>query len=450
MVHSNFPGVGTGYGQQCEYLIHVLTTLGYKVVISAFWGLQGQSTNWNGHLVLPAGQDPYGSDVIVSHARHVKADLVITLMDVWPLNADQIRSLRADHGITVAHWMPVDCDPLSQMDENHLKHTGAIPIAMSRFGQAKLAEAGLNPLYVPHAIRTRDVFTPARRDEAREALGLKDRFVIGMNAANKDALRKGFPEQMLAFARFRQRHPEALLMLHSAVMAPGALDLQAIARRLGIMDAVAWADQYAYLTGMLRPEAVAAGMSGADLGTHCSYGEGFGLAAIEFQAGGTPIVTTDATAMTELAGPGWLVPGEPFWNSAHAAFWTRPSIAAIEAAYEAAWQAREDGKMPALREQSRAFAEQYDADRVLTEHWKPALDAIMERANAGMSPGVLPAPGTGRLASDDERDAVTAAVAGLYDDGVITAAEFAARASKAMAARVPADLAGLTDLPVAA
>ena len=123
-----------------------MASLGHEVFISAFWGLTGASTEWNGHLVLPGGQDPYGSDIIVSHARYVKADLVITLMDVWPLDAGQIRSLRVDHGIPVAHWMPVDCDPLGAMDERHLKTTGAIPMAMSRFGQRMLAEAGLDAL----------------------------------------------------------------------------------------------------------------------------------------------------------------------------------------------------------------------------------------------------------------------------------------------------------------
>ena len=144
-----------------------LASLGHEVFISAFWGLTGASTEWNGHLVLPGGQDPYGSDIIVSHARYVKADLVITLMDVWPLDAGQIRSLRVDHGIPVAHWMPVDCDPLGAMDERHLKTTGAIPIAMSRFGQRMLAEAGLDALFVPHGIDTK-VFTPGQAGRGPE------------------------------------------------------------------------------------------------------------------------------------------------------------------------------------------------------------------------------------------------------------------------------------------
>ena len=231
-VHSNAPLAATGYGQQSAIFVPRLACLGHEVFISAFWGLTGASTEWNGHLILPGGQDPYGSDIIVSHARYVKADLVITLMDVWPLDAGQIRSLRVDHGIPVAHWMPVDCDPLGAMDERHLKTTGAIPIAMSRFGQRMLAEAGLDALYVPHGIDTK-VFTPGGRDDARKTLGVDSRFVVAMNAANKDAVRKAFPEQMLAFAAFRRRHPEAILMLHSLAAAPGALDLQAIANRAG-------------------------------------------------------------------------------------------------------------------------------------------------------------------------------------------------------------------------
>ena len=42
-------------------------------------------------------------------------------------------------------------------------------------------------------------------------------------------------------------------------------------------------------------------------------------------------------------------------------------------AWEQAYQARQAGEMPALREKARAFALSYHADRVLAEHWVPAL-----------------------------------------------------------------------------
>lgn len=384
-------------------------------------------------------------------------------MDVWPLNADQVRAIRSQ-GIAVAHWMPVDCDRprdmnvvpgVSIMDENHLKATGAIPIAMSRFGQAKLAEAGIGAFYVPHSIEAQNVFTPVRRDEARQVLGLGDRFTVGVNAANKDVLRKGFGEQLLAFARFRKRHPEALLLLHTLVQAPGALDLQALCNRLGIMDAVKWSDQYAYLTGMLQPDAMAAWASAADVALHASYGEGFGLAAIEFQACGTPLITTDATAMTELAGPGWLVRGQEFWNSAHQNWWFKPLIShtcpqcgfteGIDAALEAAWQAREDGSMPELRQKSREFALAYDADRVLKEHWVPVLAAISERINAAKVSPIRPSQ---EALHEQMRDTVLQRLEAAHEGGVLDAGEFGRRSHRATIAGSGAELAALlADLP---
>ena len=55
--------------------------------------------------------------------------------------------------------------------------------------------------------------------------------------------------------------------------------------------------------------------------------------------------------MTELCGAGWLVSGTPFWAPDHGAMWVRPDVADIDAAYEAAWQAREDGTLPKAQAQ---------------------------------------------------------------------------------------------------
>ena len=71
-----------------------------------------------------------------------------------------------------------------------------------------------------------------------------------------------------------------------------------------------------------------------------------GCPLIEAQACGIPVITTDASAMSELCGAGWLVSGTPFWTDGHQAWWVRPDVSDIEQAYEFAWQAREDGMMP--------------------------------------------------------------------------------------------------------
>jgi hypothetical protein len=89
------------------------------------------------------------------------------------------------------------------------------------------------------------------------------------------------------------------------------------------------------------------------------------------------VVTTDASAMSELCGGGWLVSGTPFWSGGHNAWWKRPDIIDIEQAYEAAWLAKQDGMLP--RKPAYDFAQQYDIDRVFEAYMMPALKEIEER-----------------------------------------------------------------------
>jgi glycosyltransferase involved in cell wall biosynthesis len=335
------------------------------------------TTNWKGVPMLPGAADPYGNDILAEHARRCKADMVITLMDAWVLQPEAMQ------GIKIANWMPVDCDPIGIMDRQYLQRSGSVPIAMSRYGERKIREAGFTPFYVPHGIEASTVYRPLDdRMAHRRELGLpEDAFLIGINAANKDTIRKSFPQQFRAFAEFAKRHDDALLLIHALPRAPGALDLNAIVQDLGIEQKVRFSDWYTYVTGQIQPPNLAVWYGILDVLSNASHGEGFGLAIIEAEACGTPVVVTDHSAMPELCGAGWIVGGEPFWNgqighiTGHNAWWKTPYAAEIVEAYEAAYEAR--GK-PELREQARTFAESYDADRVLVQHWLPVLKELEE------------------------------------------------------------------------
>ena len=369
LVHGNAPYLPTGYGQQMALLVPRLASLGHEVAISAFCGVQGARSNWEGFTVFPGGLEAYGNDVITGHAQVFGADLVLTLMDAWVLYPDIVSKLN------VACWMPVDCTPLSVMDRNFLRESGVTPIAMSGHGRAELEKAGFSPSYAPHGIDT-SVYAPQDKAAARGALGVpQDAYVIGINMANIDAVRKAFPEQFAAFAMFRKKHPEALLLMHSHQTGPGTgLDLRDMLNRLDIADAVRWTHPYQYTCGGYSPQEMARWYGCLDLYSGCSYAEGFGLPLLEAAACGIPAVAAEFSAMPQVAGPhAWLTGTEPFWNPRHQSWWGKPLIADIAAAYEAAFRTEPD------RGKIREHALAYDADKVFAEYWVPLMATLAER-----------------------------------------------------------------------
>ena len=75
--------------------------------------------------------------------------------------------------------------------------------------------------------------------------------------------------------------------------------------------------------------------------------------------------------MSELCGAGWLVSGTPFWTDGHQSWWKRPDVTDIDQAYDAAFHARSQGALP--KKPAHDFAQQFDADAVLENYWKPVL-----------------------------------------------------------------------------
>jgi hypothetical protein len=67
------------------------------------------------------------------------------------------------------------------------------------------------------------------------------------------------------------------------------------------------------------------------------------------------------------------VEGSRWFNKGHVAWWQRPSVDGILAAYEEAFMLWQAGELDAYREKARSFAVGYDADKVAAEYWVPAL-----------------------------------------------------------------------------
>ena len=377
--HSTAPWSASGYGQQSALWTKKLTDMGHEVVISAYWGLSGSPTQWEGITVLPGFGASYCSTSLAEHARVVSPDIVITLGDIWVLDPNLIGKL------PLAHWLPADTRPMSFVDKIEAVNSNARLIAMSKFGYDRFRTAGFNDvLYCPHAIDTKTFRPPEDRDGLREAFGLpEDTFLVGVNAANNDAIRKAAPEMMLAFAVFLNEHPEAMLALHTGIHQDGGQDLEFLGEHLGITDRMLVVDQYRYTTGLITPSDMATWTQALDVLLASTYAEGFGLPILEAQACGTPVITTDASAMTELSPHGYQVSGTPFWNGVHRGWWTRPSTRGIADALEAAYRDRHDVN----REKLREFALGYDIEVIAEQYMRPVINDLLEGYGASGDPG---------------------------------------------------------------
>jgi FkbM family methyltransferase len=397
LIHSNAPWAGSGYGGQTAHLAKRLPGLGHEVACSAMNGLDGRPLDWDGTLVLPSGMRTYSNDVIGPHARHVfggDPGLVLVLYDAWAIDPAPLRDFAS------ALWAPIQSHPVPPADMAFFAASGAYPIAMSRYGQRELELAGLEGTYVPHAVDT-NVFRPlsaGERSTARQMLGVPDdAFVIAIVAANKDKTppRKGWGEQLFAFAEFHARHPDARLLIHTLMDTAHGVNLMKLVYDLDIAGAVQFSDQYAQVAGLYSPADVAGLIGCADVLSNCSWGEGFGLPVLEAQACGVPVVVSDGSAGTEMCGSGWLVDTQPYWHPYAESWWHAPLIKSITGAWEKAYKHAGD---PQMRTQAREFALGYDVDTVMTQYWKPALEMLEQFAGAapvapaGRNGGAVPLP----------------------------------------------------------
>lgn len=248
---------------------------------------------------------------------------------------------------------------------------------MSQFGQRALADAGVDAMFVPHGVNTM-VFRPwpGDRRDVRELTGIpRDAFVVGMVAANQgnNPPRKAFPQAFQAFAEFHKRHPDALLHLHTDIHGRNmGLNLLDLASAVGLPHgAIGSSDDLMVRLGFVGSQDMAAIYSGYDVLLNASYGEGFGIPILEAQACGTPVITTDCTAMPELTGAGWKVKGDPWWDPMHSAWFTAPRVGDIVDALEEAYRHAEK-----LRGRAREFAVLYDADTITKEMWMPVIEEL--------------------------------------------------------------------------
>ena len=379
-IASNSPSAPTGYGVQTKLLIERLKRNDYDVASLSNYGLEGNISTYQtpyGEIPhYPRGYTLYSGDVLESHHKHFLngreiPNAILTLYDAWVyLDVPKLENLK------FWSWTPVDHISIPPKVLAWAQRENVKTIAMSPFGQKQFQAVGIDAAYIPHGVDT-NVYKPTDNIEGyglKQYMGVgEDDFIVGMVAANKangSIHRKAFAENLLAFAIFRQKHPNAYLYIHSEPNRVfGGFHLATLMKAVGLPeDAVLFPDpqklRYGYST-----EEMAGLYSAMDVLLHTSYGEGFGVPAIEAQACGTRVIGSNWAATPDVVGEdSWLVDGQPFWDEAQSSFFQIPLVPSIVKALEEAY-ATERG----VSQASIDFAKDFDADVVFDKYWKPFL-----------------------------------------------------------------------------
>lgn len=382
---SNSPTAPTGYGTQTAEFLTQAKRAGYKVASISNYGLEGVNTVWDSPVgKIPhyaRGSDPYSNDVIPLHAQHwanMNPDLpscLITLYDAWVFEGAGYEKLGR-----IGSWTPVDHSPIPERVLKWLRRDNVTPIAMSKFGLAQMQNAGLDAEYVPHGIDTQKVFKPTFKlpdgTPIEEHLDSKDKFVVGINAANKGIypMRKAWDVNLLAFSIFAQNHDDVLLYIHSEPFGSvGGVNLFDLLAAVGLpKHKVSFVDPVAYRYG-IDQQTVAALYTGMDVLLAPSLGEGFGLATIEAQACGTRVIGSDFAATPELlSDDSWKVQGQPMWDAPQKSWFNTPNVMEIALALEDAYQ---KGKYRSQAAREKAL--EYDSGKVFKENWQPVLGRLL-------------------------------------------------------------------------
>lgn len=325
-------------------------------------------------------QPDMGNKTLLPHAKahfggDVRDGLVVTLLDVWVLSPDVARKMN------MACWVPVDHEPAPPRVLDFFRESGAIPIAMSKFGQRMLKE--FDPLYVPHGIDT-SVYKPIDKKTAREVTQMpQDKWLVGMVAANKgNPSRKCFAEALMAFKQLAEGNPDVGLYLHTEAQGIfNGVDLPRLIREIGIPgDQVYLSDQERLLFNPVGHETMAHVYSSLDCLLSPSAGEGFGIPVLEANACGVPAIVTDFSAQAEVCGSGWKVGYEPYWTT-QSSWQAHPRVEEIAQALKECY-GRQDNRVKVMADQAREHGLEYDADLVMERYMLPALEEVANRYEA--------------------------------------------------------------------
>lgn len=362
-----------GYSIQMKYLFDIFDSLGFEL------------GNYVLCYSLNNGNDPTHAysynDIMSFHKLELSTDPVLQKINYYSnqdggntINMPMLNKLcrEQDYGLVIMlgdllyfssqkekfevpsmFWYPCHYLPMNTMDAHGL---GFFDIILSLSPSIKVDIEKKFPdkkvYYLPH-IYEDDAPKKFNKKELREKWELPtDRFIFYINASlYEDQNRKAIDNQILAFKKVYDKHPEAFLLIHSSckkkneaeVMIKQEFPMNIFLDLLKLgPEAVMWH------TEILEKAELSEFYLLADVFSQCSKSEGFGIPIVEAQNYDLAVISTDFLSMKEHNMQNWTVPYATMeYNYYQDGRWAVPSTEGLFQMYEKILLTRNDPEVHA-------------------------------------------------------------------------------------------------------
>ena len=381
-------GVTTGFGRISKVVAHAFREAGWEVSqIAGFdtapWCRSEPYTQMGVKPYFPPMDDVAGINLLDLFVDTEQPDVL------W-INGDpasvanwfnRIQQLGYGHIPTIV-YAPVEGRPIAPMLAQAWVHA-TVPLTYTRYAsEALLEEHNLAVDYVYHGVDIDD-FAPLdfnRRERVRKELAWSDKFVVIYVARNAE--RKAQPRLLKAMRVLKDRGVnDVLLYLHCKSFENHMLrgwDLEWLAKGLGVIDRVQFADQVHAVRGE-SDVSLSKKLSASDLYFHVAEGEGFGLPILEAMACGVPVgVVADEAVQAEVVGDAALFKVAPIhWRT----WFNGAQMAELDAEHMA------DAILLAKHAPSDIIAQQRKKglDRSKQFSWEPLKQMVLASAEVAIS-----------------------------------------------------------------
>lgn len=372
-IYSNPPYSTSGYGQQTAQIATKLQQDGHDVIVVPNCGAL-TSLSWNGIEVMVEGLGPHSLDSAPEDIKdHIGNEgLCIVLLDMWPLLATN-----AFNDIPLICWTPVDHDPCPPMVAEYVSKPNRMVLAMSKFGQKALKNAGVEDVgYIPLTVDTKIFYDHGKSNRSRFNLP-EDSFVVATNAANRghNPIRKGFGEMADAMKAFMDQRDDVYWMIHTDYKGvQNGVNIPRLLQAVGAdKSRIMYPTPSSYRRGMSQ-DYLASLYSCSDCILALSYGEGFGIpSGIEAPACGCPAIVTDYTSQSEFITPyGRGIECQRYWDEPQRSWYGIANIKHAVSCLNDLYIMTKSDQVD--RSKIRQSVLGYDTDKVYESLWRPYLE----------------------------------------------------------------------------